>query len=121
MNTTKSTIRVDRLTILADFLDRLGPEDFDIRSYCGCAIGACLRIPELKDGWSWNANRFPIYKSRIGSLAAADFFGIDFEVAANFFQGDSYGSGGYTTASQVSGRIRQFIAENKTDEIFPNH
>jgi hypothetical protein len=126
-----------KLLRLADFLDDLLPEQFNLHSWvtkgnplehrCGaicCAVGwACLLFKDegltLRDkGPSWRASaRFvPILAGQPdGDVAWAwenveQFFNITEEQAGHLFAEDSYPDGAATHPKEVATRIRNFVA-----------
>ncbi len=101
----------ERLLVLADFLDNLPPEHFDISLYrCGtkaCALGWC---PTIFAGWRLEQDSSPIFGNESDPYASAQiFFGISFDVAWAFFS--TSGNDDDTTAKQVASNIRAYLAE----------
>lgn len=111
----------ERLTILADFLDTVPQEKFNIHiwfSRCrtaGCALGWATQIPEFKkDGLKlcigdggFNA---PCYKHRYCDSAAQDFFGLTCAESGRIFYNQAYLDANVTvTPKAVACRIRDML------------
>lgn len=113
---------IDRLLRLADHLEAVPPERFNLgewESECGtvaCAIGHACRIPEfqaaglaLLPGDQWD-EPYPAFGDYAGFNAAASFFGIEDLDALHLFDPDEYEDDDATQASAVVARIRAFVA-----------
>lgn len=89
---------------------------------CGtsaCAMGfACLHPPFIAQGLTYIPHMGIVYTSEeqgkrwTGFEAAADFFGIDYDDAYNFFAKTRYSTYDKTSPWQVADRIEQFIKTN---------
>lgn len=116
----------ERLTILADFLDTVPKEKFDLYYWwfhrnepcnsTGCAVGWATTIPEFaNDGLGLNALddtysyiRRPFYGITIAWDSVKAFFDISFPQAMHLFSVYEYKLE-QRTAQHVAARIRKFM------------
>lgn len=126
-------VHVDRLNRLADHLDtvpveqfdlqdwvgaaNLGPDGFEIVAGCGtvaCAVGHACLMPEFQDEGLKFDDDVPCYmtfdRNFYGWFAVEEFFGLAFDSADKMFSAGSYDD--YATSSEVAARIRQFLDDN---------
>lgn len=112
-------IGAERLRILADFLDTVPPERFNIEywhSYCGttaCAIGHAYSIAEFRvAGFSCVRGSLlgPGFKGRFGGGAIMAFFGLTSEQAERLFYPVHYERSERRNPSAVAARIRAHLA-----------
>lgn len=133
---TKPNIR--RLEILADWLEKVPPERFDLSCWivqptprdllrgpsldqnCGtvaCALGWATACPAFrKIGLRLGGSRlfsFPEYQGWRGFGAAEILFGIKNEDARSLFDVCGYSEGEHTRLPTVIKRIRAFIAKHR--------
>ena len=126
-----------RLLRLAEFLDSLPPEKFDLAywgdqsSPCGtvaCACGWACLLPEFQaeglkvniyteDEKRYATGTFaPVYGSNRGVEAMMEFFDISSDDFDDLFLDDSYPEydrGGKTPPSDVAERIRHFVSREE--------
>lgn len=111
----------ERLTTLADFLDTVPEEKFDIGIWfnkcrtAGCAVGWATTIPEFKnDGLELHsvAGGFnsPCYKSNYSDYAIQDFFRLTSTQSGYLFYGRAYYDWN-TKPYEVAARIRELLAD----------
>lgn len=111
-------IGAERLRILADFLDALPRERFDMSSWdmrdgcgsAGCALGWAGKIPAFVEA-GYSCVTIPQFKRGNGYEAAAKFFGFRSEgEAQRFFNGVSRARK-LESARSVVARIREHLAD----------
>lgn len=112
-------VGAERLRVLADFLDTLPPEKFDIEEWssscqsAGCAVGWACKIPAFRAAGLRLVLAFRMIP-RFGELtewkAVQAFFELDFHDAKHLFSGLAYDNVYRTTAPEVAARIREHLA-----------
>lgn len=110
----------ERLLKLADFLDTVPAEKFDLRTWqCGttaCAVGWACTMPEFQDEGLVLANRwpdfipFPMYIGYTCWTAVKQFFELTSVNADHLFDAGEYEPG--ATPQDVAVRIRRVVAED---------
>jgi len=126
---TEATHR--RLLMLADLLDTVPKEQFDLSCWahkpkgkriggCGttaCAVGWATTHPGFKKAGLRLKKRerhtaVPEYKGHVSWAAVTAFFGVDLRQAGLLFMSAQYPRGCYTTPAEVAKRIREFVGGN---------
>ena len=127
-------VHIDRLNRLADYLDTLPVEQFNLIEWvtdaqmdpmteeivpgCGtvaCAVGHACMIEDFKKQGLGQYGEYPFsptYGALTGWDAVQAFFGVGYFDAWQLFDYSCYGYEDRTPPSEVALRIRQFIAEN---------
>ncbi len=122
------TVRLDRLTTLANYLDTIEEEDFYLGSWkcmkrfnnpeCGtkaCAIGHACDIPEFKEaGLSLRLvpdfnYKVPVYEGQENWRAVEAFFDMTDEDTQELFYWTGYDGDIRVPPSRVAAKIRAFI------------
>ncbi len=120
-------MNAERLLRLADHLDTVPPELFDLAHWgsrvpCGtvcCAVGHACLMPEFQAAGFravWDEDGFEPEFSGLTDWDATElFFGIGHVTALCLFSAQSYPVGAPATAAQVAARIRAFVRSNWED------
>lgn len=116
-------VHVVRLKTLADALDRMPEEQFDLTDWkCGttcCAVGLACTIPEfqaagltLQFGPEYD-EFYPVFRNSVGFEAAERFFGLTAAQAKHLFgKGSYYNLPLEANPSDVARRIRALLADH---------
>lgn len=126
-------MNIERLTILADHLDTVPAERFDLGVWhrvtdCGttaCAVGHACAIPEFKaaglqlvdslTAWGFTAKR-PFYKGEEALSAVMSFFDMD-QCLAAFLLHEEFYPPQQRGAQDVAARIREVVAGAHDPEV----
>ncbi len=83
-------IAIERLHNLIRVVENIPPNKFNIKSYCGCAIGHALQDPWfISQGLKHLLyGPIPIYQGKEGREAICQFFSITYEQADIFYASD---------------------------------
>lgn len=123
-----------RLRLLADRLETVPPDQFDIDMWAGasprpepgkaptvgdcgtvaCAVGWATTVPELSRAGlrlAWcGVSAYPVYGGLTDGPAVAAFFGLSEQEEEQLFRGESYPPHREVTPLGVARRVRAFLA-----------
>lgn len=112
----------ERLLLLADKLDTVPPDGFDLKEwtndklaeergcgFVGCAIGWALTMPEFQSQGFVEEDAAPSYEESWGWDAVERFFGLIPAESEYLFEASRYKSG--ASPSAVASRIRAMFGE----------
>lgn len=112
-----------RLLRLAEFLEGLRPEEFNLArwvtrlrgdEYChtvACAAGYAGMLPEFNEMGFHLEGQDPFYKEVYGFSACSMFFGITRDEVVRLFLSSSYPGGTKTRPTTVAKRLRSCVAK----------
>jgi hypothetical protein len=121
-------VNTERLLKLADHLDTVVPEQFNICSWAGCAAGHAVTIfrNEGLDLVYFGGNAYITYNNdsyltpNTNSIAALEkFFSLTFEQVNIIFMPSSYN--GKPTPQIVANRIRKVVEAGEVDYYIEEH
>lgn len=109
-------MNTERLLVLADYLEKLPEERFNISYWqmvaCGsiaCALGHACYIPAFQEAGLKLWQGVPRYKIDSGITAGASFFGISRNKASELFLSAGYPASTKITAKTVAEKIRRLV------------
>jgi hypothetical protein len=113
-------MNTERLLKLADFLDTVPAEQFDLSSWkcstTACAVGWACTIPEFQDEGLRSANMahagLPLFDNKSGWDAVNAFFAVTDEQADHLFYDLNYPNRHRTTPAEVANRIRKLVIDS---------
>ena len=116
----------ERLSHLAEFLDRLAPEKLSLTRWYGDGIGCAVGLAAALDPW-FKAQGVrladkddlkqcrPVYQGKTDWRAVASFFEIGVNEAAHLFGRRSYAKQAQPHPSRMAARIRAYLACTRPD------
>lgn len=122
MTTDTGVRQKNRLVKLADLLDTLKSEQFDLTHWVtkqgdtACAVGWAALSPQFAGlTFLGPAPQYLVkgHHPALGFVAAERYFGLRFREAHYLFSIDSYRRGSSTRPTTVARRIRRFIAKKE--------